>query len=167
MTKYARTANIGNQTDHRCGKWTTIIAQNGENAPVIQSGWMQGVMTTAENGRIKMMISREKAIRILDPATSVEALAEIEYYAGFSDSMAVIKAMHDARRMGAEALRNERPKGRWVGIQSEKFIGYDEWGEPMYRLCSYYTCRKCGRKTVVKTNFCPNCGADMRDGEEE
>lgn len=60
----------------------------------------------------------------------------------------------------------ERPKGRWVGIQSEKFIGYDEWGEPMYRLCSYYTCRKCGRKTVVKTNFCPNCGAEMR-GEEE
>ena len=66
-----------------------------------------------------------------------------------------------------EALSNERPKGRWVGIQSEKFIGYDELGEPMYRLCSYYTCQKCGRKTVVKTNYCPNCGAEMVRGEEE
>lgn len=92
------------------------------------------------------MISREEAIRILDPATSVEALAEIEYYAGFSDSMAVIKAMHDARRMGAEALRNERPKGRW-----ERFMFFN----------TVKQCSVCGCTTDCKPNFCPNCGAEM------
>lgn len=26
-----------------------------------------------------------------------------------------------------------------------------------------WTCSKCGRRKVFKTNFCPNCGADMRE----
>lgn len=107
------------------------------------------------------MISREEAIRILDPATSVEALAEIEYYAGFSDSMAVIKAMHDARRMGVEALRNERPKGRWVEVPDK-----------LWSL--EFKCSCCGRSVYTAiseekvTEWYPycHCGADMR-GEEE
>ena len=49
-------------------------------------------------------MTREEAARILDPETSMETLAEIEYYAGFSGREAVKKAMHDARVMGAEAL---------------------------------------------------------------
>lgn len=99
------------------------------------------------------MISREEAIE------SLERVRELSGLKGCRENIAI--------NMAIEALSHERPKGRWVGIQSEKFIGYDEWGEPMYRLCSYYTCRKCGRKTVVKTNFCPKCGAEMVRGEEE
>lgn len=26
-----------------------------------------------------------------------------------------------------------------------------------------WTCSVCGRRKVFKTNFCPNCGADMRE----
>lgn len=106
------------------------------------------------------MISREEAIRILDPATSVEALAEIEYYAGFSDSMAVIKAMHDARRMGVEALRNERPKGRWIQEIHTGLIGdTNEYNDTYFFRCSI-----CGRTVFEKEPYC-HCGADMREVE--
>ena len=37
-------------------------------------------------------MTREEAIRILDPETTGEALAEIEYYAGFSGKKAAIHA---------------------------------------------------------------------------
>lgn len=30
-----------------------------------------------------------------------------------------------------------------------------------------YVCDKCAEPTVKKTNFCPNCGADMRGGDAE
>ena len=102
-------------------------------------------------------MTREEAIRILDPETSMETLAEIEYYAGFSGREAVKKAMHDARVMGAEALRSERPKGRWS--KPYKINGFDIMGRDC-SVCSH----TCGE---VKLNFCPNCGADMRDGEGE
>ena len=26
-----------------------------------------------------------------------------------------------------------------------------------------YTCSECGKNTTKKTNFCPNCGTDMRE----
>ena len=36
-------------------------------------------------------MSIEEAIRILDPETSADAIAEIEYYAGFKKSMKLVK----------------------------------------------------------------------------
>ena len=61
----------------------------------------------------------------------------------------------DLLREAADALANGvvvREKGEWV---------YDHWCE--------FKCSKCGvlSKTEPrgKENFCPNCGADMRKGE--
>lgn len=45
----------------------------------------------------------------------------------------------------------ERPQGEWLKI-----------GE----LGLAYKCNKCGEVDVVSTNFCSNCGADMRGKEE-
>ena len=48
----------------------------------------------------------------------------------------------------------ERPHGEW--------IYHKEWeldGE-----CAF-ECSKCGMGVDVDYNFCPNCGADMREGE--
>lgn len=60
-------------------------------------------------------MTREEAIRILDPETSAEALAEIEYYAGFSGEEAVKKAVDDACILAVAALR-EQEERRWIPV---------------------------------------------------
>lgn len=76
-------------------------------------------------------MTREEAIRILDPETTIEALAEIEYYAGFSGHKAMVAAcdkackiaVADMRKMeeieNATALVSEIPEGDVVLIRDE------------------------------------------------
>lgn len=52
----------------------------------------------------------DDAIRILDPKTTAEALAEVEYYGGFSGQEAVIKAVEDACRIAIAAME----RTRWI-----------------------------------------------------
>ena len=60
-------------------------------------------------------MTREEAIRILDPETTAEALAEIEYYAGFRGKKAVKKAVDDACILAVAALR-EQEERRWIPV---------------------------------------------------
>ena len=48
----------------------------------------------------------------------------------------------------------QRPKGKWIR-------SWCEWQQ-------YLECSKCGYETGLRcdTNYCPNCGADMRESEE-
>lgn len=52
-------------------------------------------------------MTREQAIRILDPETTAEALAEIEYYGGFRGRMKAARALYDACIMAVAALREQ------------------------------------------------------------
>ena len=58
-------------------------------------------------------MTREEAIRILDPETTGEAISEIEYYGGFSGRTAVVQAVSDACILAVAALR-EQEKLRWI-----------------------------------------------------
>ena len=60
-------------------------------------------------------MTREEAIRILDPETTSAALAEIEYYAGFRGKEAAIKAVEDACILAVAALR-EQEQRRWIPV---------------------------------------------------
>ena len=50
-------------------------------------------------------MTKEEAIRLLDPNTTREAIAEIEYYGGFNGREAVIKAIENACVLAVEALK--------------------------------------------------------------
>lgn len=52
-----------------------------------------------------------------------------------------------AQMMAIEALQ-ERPKGRW--IRKTRFMG---------------DCSECGITASISCNFCPCCGADMRESD--
>ena len=59
-----------------------------------------------------------------------------------------------------EALERQ---GRWERYTHSRYCGIDADGEPVYRDGVVYYCSnpKCRRKTVIKENYCPNCGAKM------
>jgi rubrerythrin len=42
-----------------------------------------------------------------------------------------------------------------------------EWKEHKDYPGLAYLCSECGYFTTMRTNFCPNCGADMREGRTE
>ena len=54
----------------------------------------------------------------------------------------------EAYQTGYEEGKNERPQGKWV-------IEHD-----------WVHCFPCGHEQNYPSNFCPNCGADMRKGDE-
>ena len=52
-----------------------------------------------------------------------------------------------------------RPRGRWIP-------NVDRWGD-IITTVDGYTCSECGSFNTDKDNFCPNCGADMREEEQD
>ncbi len=60
-------------------------------------------------------MTREEAIRILDPETAVETLSEIEYYGGFRGRTKAAQALYDACILAVSALR-ELEERRWIPV---------------------------------------------------
>ena len=60
-------------------------------------------------------MTREEAIRILDPVTTGEAISEIEYYGGFSGRTKAAQAVSDACILAVVALR-EQEELRWIPV---------------------------------------------------
>ena len=64
---------------------------------------------------------------------------------------------HEGYRRGFEDGKADRPKGEWIYID-EPIIG-----NPYGR----YKCSKCDLEEPFTSDFCPNCGADMRGKDDE
>ena len=56
----------------------------------------------------------------------------------------------------------------WESYDCSQYMGTNEDGEPKWRDGKFYIChnRKCRRKTVIKSPYCPNCGAKMDGGAD-
>lgn len=52
--------------------------------------------------------------------------------------------------------------GRWKGYNVPHWTKrYDDNGDPEYKYYAEYVCSICRRRTIIKENYCPNCGAKM------
>lgn len=51
--------------------------------------------------------------------------------------------------------------GEWKGYTHSKFYGLDKDDNPIYRDGVLYYCSECRRRSIIKTSYCPNCGAKM------
>ena len=56
-----------------------------------------------------------------------------------------------------EKLSKERKTGKWI---------YDSEPYPLGNPYGHYGCDQCGESVPARTNFCPNCGAQMIGGDE-
>lgn len=61
----------------------------------------------------------------------------------------------------------QEPKtGHWKSFTHSAYHGIDDDGEPIWREVKVYHCNLCDRRTVIKENYCPNCGARMVEPQE-
>lgn len=92
-------------------------------------------------------MTREEAIRILDPETTVEAISEIEYYGGFNGETAAVQAVSDACVLAVGALR-EQEQRRWIPV-TERLPG----NEVDVIICAQRRYFKGGTIPVISTAF--------------
>lgn len=94
-----------------------------------------------------------------DPAEHPEESYMEGWCKGFN--AAVDHCMHHV--IHAPTIEPERKRGRFVGTE---FDGYAD-GNPVFYE---WKCSECGcvfEDEEPMYNFCPNCGADMREGEQD
>ena len=60
--------------------------------------------------------------------------------------------------VNAPTIEPERKKGKWIPHEGSKFVGFPYM---------HYECSECRVFEPTETNFCPNCGADMRQREDD
>lgn len=102
-------------------------------------------------------MTREEAIKILDYKTYPEAMAEIEYYGGFSGEQAKGLAVMEACNMAISALRAQQTnmdRSRWEGC---KYCNHT--------LKNYMYINACGiegRSLIYNMpEYCPMCGKPL------
>lgn len=82
---------------------------------------------------------------------SIEILEAVKF---ILDNKDYSDRVEEAINMAIETLKEQRPHGEWV----EKC-----WNDPRF---VDYECSVCKRSIMNgRPNFCPNCGADMRQKE--
>lgn len=107
------------------------------------------------------------SIKLIDNAPSVPTLSEIEKAVvrceGFKEGYKVAKY--------SVIPEKKKSQGEWVGI-SDFLRHMEELTDERYSVNTYYDgnlyCNHCWMAGgTKKTDFCPNCGAEMRKGGTE
>lgn len=50
--------------------------------------------------------------------------------------------------------------GMWLGFETSAYGGVKD-GDVRWLRRKFYRCEKCRKGNIVKSNYCPNCGAKM------
>ena len=102
------------------------------------------------------LISRQAAIDVIDAVFPVDPMKS-EYAQGIACGAALAKTY-------VEQLPSAQKKGHWIGEHLKYPSGY---------ITFIYHCSECGYEErhayedSKPSNFCPNCGADMRGDTDE
>lgn len=104
-------------------------------------------------------ISREAVIEKIREAGCTDCGGSSGTICGFCDFENAVRLVNGLPTADVEPVRH----GWWEGYSYTSYCGTNADGEPVYRDGVAYYCSnpKCRRKTVVKENYCPNCGAKM------
>ena len=94
----------------------------------------------------------EQAIKILSSETSLEAVEELKYYAGFNQDK-VIEQIQEAMDMGVDALKKTEAMKPVRVIMCANGSTTDG-------------CPLCGKEYFEMVNYCPGCGQKI-DWESE
>lgn len=95
--------------------------------------------------------------------TREEKIAElINIRDNFNYTLAPREVFDDA----IKALEQEPKTGHWIGFTHSAYHGVDDDNEPIWREVKVYHCSECNRRTVIKENYCPNCGCRMVEPQE-
>lgn len=109
----------------------------------------------------------KEAIMLLNPKTTASALAEIEYYNGFSGKEACIEAIEDACRLAIEALEKQVPKRTtYIHLNTR----YTHWGRvrhDQFRCCNCGLTKEFVDGHASQYKFCPQCGLEIDWSEED
>ena len=109
----------------------------------------------------------KEAIMLLNPKTTALALAEIEYYNGFSGKEACIEGIEDACRLAIEALEKQVPKRTtYIHLNTR----YTHWGRvrhDQFRCCNCGLTKEFVDGHASQYKFCPQCGLEIDWSEED
>ena len=103
---------------------------------------------------------------------------DCEYYEREEDMKAIIQIDVPNYQIGQEVsiyfkdtmmikgIVQEPKTGHWKSFMHSAYHGIDDDGEPIWREIKVYHCNLCNRRTVIKENYCPNCGARMESEDK-
>lgn len=94
-------------------------------------------------------MTREEAIQYIDGLHYEEDFPYTDTIADF------VKERNEAIDMAIEALKADRPRGKWTLKMNERFY----WKE--CSVCGHKPPRSDEYGTYIESNYCPNCGAKM------
>lgn len=89
---------------------------------------------------------------LISKKAAIDALSNMMDIDGFRDGWAVSRANVNSM---LRSLPSAQRKGKWIKEREEWFTDYP------------YKCTNCGKYSRARYHFCPNCGADMREGAEQ
>ena len=92
-------------------------------------------------------MTEKEAIRILSPETTIQALAEIEYYAGFNGQKAKMKAVDEACVVAVKAMRKQ---------EAQEAVCHDNCDNP----CTSARCPRCFE--IISNDYCGYCGQRVK-----
>ena len=109
----------------------------------------------------------KEAIMLLNPKTTASALAEIEYYNGFSGKEACIEAIEDACRLAIEALEKQVPKRTTYIYLNTRYTHWGRVRHDQFRCCNCGLTKEFVDGHASQYKFCPQCGLEIDWSDEK